>query len=262
MIVPVRVVRCFPNNNPWITCDIKGLLNQKKAAFRENDREKSKQVQQELKRSLKMAKVDYKKVERKLQHNDTRDVWRGMKNSQATAGDVDKANEFNLFYNKFDTATVACSASPSLPSASPASAPSSTPGPDDVCPRLLKVCADQLAEPLQWLFNLSLQVGRVPVLVPVPKAGRLAELNHYRPVALASHIMKTLERLILCHLRPQTIHALDPLQFRYWEHIGVDNTVLCLLHRAYSYLDEPGSRVRIMFFDFSSAFNTIQPLLL
>ena len=48
MILPVRVVRCFPNNKPWITCDIKGLLNQKKAAFRENDREKRKQVQQEL----------------------------------------------------------------------------------------------------------------------------------------------------------------------------------------------------------------------
>jgi len=35
-----------------------------------------------------------------------------------------------------------------------------------------------------------------------------------------------------------------------------------MLHRAYSYSDEPGSYVRIMFFDFSSAFNTIQPLIL
>ena len=146
--------------------------------------------------------------------------------------------------------------------------PGKATGPDDVCPRLLKVCVDQLAEPLQLLFNLSLQEGRVPVLwktsclVPVPKAGRPAELNDYRPVSLTSHIMKTLERLILRHLRPQTIHALDPLQFRYREHTGVDDTLLYLLHRAYSYLDELGSQVRIMFFDFSSAFNTIQPLLL
>ena len=29
-------------------------------------------------------------------------------------------------------------------------------GPDKVCPRLLKVCADQRAEPFQELFNLSL----------------------------------------------------------------------------------------------------------
>ena len=98
--------------------------------------------------------------------------------------------------------------------------------------------------------------------MPVPKTGRLAVLNDYRPVALTSHIMKTLERLVLRHLRPLTEHALDPLQFGYRESVGVDDAVLYLLHRAYSYLDEPGSHVRIMFFDFSSAFNTIQPLLL
>ncbi|MED6237053.1 Mitofusin-2, partial [Ataeniobius toweri] len=33
-----RTVRCFPNNKPWITSDLKDLLNKKKA-FREGDRE-------------------------------------------------------------------------------------------------------------------------------------------------------------------------------------------------------------------------------
>ena len=37
---------------------------------------------------------------------------------------------------------------------------------------------------------------------------------------------------------------------------------LYMLHWAYAYLDVPGSYVRIMFFDFSSAFNTIQPPIL
>ena len=35
-----------------------------------------------------------------------------------------------------------------------------------------------------------------------------------------------------------------------------------MLHRTYSHLENTGSSVRIMFFDFSSAFNTIQPSLL
>lgn len=35
-----------------------------------------------------------------------------------------------------------------------------------------------------------------------------------------------------------------------------------MLHRALCYLKEPGTYVRIMFFDFSSAFNTIQPMIL
>ena len=110
-------------------------------------------------------------------------------------------------------------------------------GPDEVCPRLLKFYDDQLAELLQELFNLSLQSGRVPALwktsclVPVPKTGRPAVLNNYRPVA---HIIKTLERLFLRHLRPLTEHALDPLQFGYRESVGVVDAVLYLLHWVYS----------------------------
>ena len=41
-----------------------------------------------------------------------------------------------------------------------------------------------------------------------------------------------------------------------------DAAILYLLHRAYSHLDKGSGAVRIMFFDFSSAFNTIQPLVL
>ena len=35
----------------------------------------------------------------------------------------------------------------------------------------------------------------------VPKVGRPVQMNDYRPVALASHTMKTLERLLLRHLQ-------------------------------------------------------------
>ena len=28
-VIPVRTVSCYPNNKPWITSDIKDLLNQK-----------------------------------------------------------------------------------------------------------------------------------------------------------------------------------------------------------------------------------------
>jgi len=55
---------------------------------------------------------------------------------------------------------------------------------------------------------------------------------------------------------------MDPLQFAYQPGIGVDDAVIFLLHGAFSHLEKPGSTVTITFFDFSSAFNTIQPLLL
>lgn len=42
--------------------------------------------------------------------------------------------------------------------------PRKTADPDVVCPRKMKVCANQLAKPLKWLLSLSLQVERFPVV--------------------------------------------------------------------------------------------------
>ena len=81
-------------------------------------------------------------------------------------------------------------------------------------------------------------------------------------MALTSYVMKVLERLVLANLRPQVRALLDPLQFAYQPHLGVDDAVIYLLQRAHSHLDGGGGTVRITFFDFSSTFNTIQPLLL
>ena len=72
---------------------------------------------------------------------------------------------------------------------------------------------------------MSLQMEKVPVLwktsslIPVPKLGQPVELNDYRPVALISHIMKTLERLLLSRMRLHVAEDLDPLQFAYQKHI-------------------------------------------
>ena len=146
--------------------------------------------------------------------------------------------------------------------------PKKAAGPDKVCRRLLKTCAAELGEPLQHVFNFSLQLGSVPTLwktsciVPVQKKTRPSELNDFRPVALTSHLMKTLERLLLRHLRPKVQHAQDPLQFAYRTGVGVEDAILYLLHRAHSHLDKGAGTVRILFLDFSSAFNTIQPLIL
>ncbi|KAI3363551.1 hypothetical protein L3Q82_012149 [Scortum barcoo] len=74
------------------------------------------------------------------------------------------------------------------------------PGPDKVCPRLLKTCAAELGEPLQRIFNLS--------------------------------------RLFLSLLRPQVQHAQDRLQFAYQPGVGVEDAILYLLHRAHSHLDK------------------------
>ncbi|KAK3532636.1 hypothetical protein QTP86_027367 [Hemibagrus guttatus] len=55
---------------------------------------------------------------------------------------------------------------------------------------------------------------------------------------------------------------LDPLQFAYRANRSVDDAVNMALHFILQHLDSPGSYARILFVDFSSAFNTIIPALL
>ena len=80
IVVPVKTVCCFANNKPWITSNVKGLLNKKKRAFKDNNQEELRSVQRELKVHLREAKESYrKKVEQKLRENNMREVWNGMK---------------------------------------------------------------------------------------------------------------------------------------------------------------------------------------
>ncbi len=141
-------------------------------------------------------------------------------------------------------------------------------GPDGISPACLKVCADQLAPIFTQIFNRSLELCEVPccfkrsTIIPVPKKPKNTRLNDYRPVALTSVVMKSLERLVLAYLKDITRPLLDPLQFAYRANRSVDDAVNMGLHYILQHLDKPGNYARILFVDFSSAFNTIMPDLL
>ncbi|KAL0178960.1 hypothetical protein M9458_024402, partial [Cirrhinus mrigala] len=142
------------------------------------------------------------------------------------------------------------------------------PGPDGVTPACLKTCADQLAPIFSQIFNRSLELCEVPscfkrsTIIPVSKKPKITGINDYRPVVLTSVIMKSLEKLVLAYLKDTTGPLLDPLQFAYRANRSVDDAVNMGLHFILQHLDRPGTYVRILFVDFSSAFNTIIPTLL
>uniref|UniRef100_A0A669CDW9 Reverse transcriptase domain-containing protein n=1 Tax=Oreochromis niloticus TaxID=8128 RepID=A0A669CDW9_ORENI len=146
--------------------------------------------------------------------------------------------------------------------------PRKAPGPDGVSPSCLKTCAEQLAPIFTRIFNRSLELCEVPscfkrsTIIPVPKKPTITGLNDYRPVALTSVVMKSFERLVLAHLKDITGHQLDPLQFAYRANRSVDDAVNMGLHYILQHLDRPGTYARVLFVDFSSAFNTIVPELL
>ncbi|XP_038128851.1 uncharacterized protein si:dkey-22i16.9 [Cyprinodon tularosa] len=105
-------------------------------------------------------------------------------------------------------------------------------------PRLLRTCAHELCQVLSYMYNLSLSLGVVPTLwktscvVPVPKTPHAMDPAHFRAVTLTSHLMKTMECLVLAHLRTVVSPTLDPQQFAYRPNIAVADAIIYLLQRA------------------------------
>ena len=58
-----------------------------------------------------------------------------------------------------------------------------------------------------------LLLWKTSCLLPVPKRSHPSSPNDYRPIALAFHVIKVLERLLLVHLNQQTSIFQDLLQF-------------------------------------------------
>ncbi|KAI5611468.1 gastrula zinc finger protein XlCGF28.1-like [Silurus asotus] len=143
--------------------------------------------------------------------------------------------------------------------------PRKSAGPDNIPGRVLRECAEQLADVFTDIFNISLSSNIVPTclktttIVPVPKKSTVSCLNDYRPVALTPIVMKCFERLVIRHIKTQLPLSLDPMQFAYRPNRSTDDAISTTVHLALTHLDNKNSYVRMLFIDFSSAFNTIIP---
>ena len=99
-------------------------------------------------------------------------------------------------------------------------------------------------------------------IIPVPKKQNISCVNSLQPTALTSCVMKVFERCVLFHLNKKVFDYIDPYQFAYKSKRDVEDAITHVLYNIYTHLDLPGATIRLLFFDFSSAFNTIQPHLL
>ena len=70
--------------------------------------------------------------------------------------------------------------------------PNKARGPDNVQPRVIKLCAAQLSGIYCSIFNMSLlqcvipKIWKTSCLVPVPKKQHISVMNDLRPIALTS----------------------------------------------------------------------------
>lgn len=103
----------------------------------------------------------------------------------------------------------------------------------------------------KWILQLQLSL---PALCLLPlcqcQSTPLATaLSDFHPIALTHVIAKRFERLVLTHLKACLPPALDTTQ----------DTISTLLHSALTHLENPNTYARMLFFYFSSDFNTVSP---
>ncbi|KAI2667379.1 RNA-directed DNA polymerase from mobile element jockey [Labeo rohita] len=71
--------------------------------------------------------------------------------------------------------------------------------------------------------------------------------------------MKSLERLVLHRIKADLSPTLDPDQYAYRANRSTDDAISAVLHTVLCHLEHQGSYARLLFLDFSSAFNTVLP---
>ena len=74
--------------------------------------------------------------------------------------------------------------------------------------------------------------------------------------------MKAMGRIIKEHITKATGSMMDSLQFAYRDGRGVDDAKILILNTIHKHLEIPKTTARLLFADFSSAFNTMQPHIL
>ena len=288
-VTTTKTVKVFPNQKPWLNSEVRALLRARDSAFKSGDQQVYKEARQSLVKGIKEAKRKYKqRIEEHFNTKNSRNMWQGIKTltgykdscTQTNSPDITLPDTLNHFFARFDQENRDTITHPAITERDDAPIQleqhqvratlrrvnaRKAAGPDGVAGRVLKACADQLAEVFTTIFNLSLLQSVVPsclksaTIVPVPKKNTVSCLNDYRPVALTPIIAKCFEQLIMSHIKAAIPANLDPYQFAYRANRSTEDAIITALHTALTHLDCSNTYVRMLFVDFSSAFNTVQP---
>ena len=136
-------------------------------------------------------------------------------------------------------------------------------GPDNIPVHVLRTCAGELADVLPHILSISLSQAIVPrcfktsTIIPVAKKSAVSCLNDYRPVTLI--VMKCFERFVKPHITASLSASHDPYQFAYHPNRSTEDAISTTLQSVITHLDQKETYARILYIDFSPAFNTIIP---
>ncbi len=270
-VTVTKTITVRANQKPWVTGEVYRLPKARNAAFRAGAEVGLRTAWANLSCGIREAKRQYSRriAHRFSDSRDTRSLWQGIQTitdykppPQTCDSTIPLLNELNAFFARFEAqnSTTAQKAPPppgdQVMTLSTDSVRRSlsrinarkAPGPDNIPGRVLRDCAVELTDVFTDIFNISLSQAVVPTC-----------FNDYRPVALTPIIMKCFERLVMHHIKSVLPPSLDPFQFAYRSNHSTDDAIATALHPALTHVDKKDSNVRMLFIDFSSAFNKIIP---
>ncbi|XP_071959468.1 uncharacterized protein [Antedon mediterranea] len=281
LVIPKKEVVVFANNKPWVTKELKDILNKKKRIFYQGTTHDNKQINKEVKVAVRKAKDMYKrKIENKFSSGCIRSAWQGIKHmASINTADKTQRNKINVegiddqalpdrlndFFARFEKHDLKDDTvgndDPHVDEIIISEDRVRTllrninlnksSGPDGIEGRTLKSCADQLSGVLRYLFQTSINQCVVPnlwkesIIKPIPKQTVIKQLNDLRPIALTSLVMKIFEKIVKTYITSVVESKLDPLQFAYRSGRGVEDAKLFLLNTLYKHLELPRSHARM-----------------
>ena len=135
-------------------------------------------------------------------------------------------------------------------------------GPDEIHPRLLNVCCEQIGPSLCALFNHSLNCGRVPTewksanITPVHKNESKELAENYRPILLLSIVSKPLERCVSNNLHQHVSGHISDEQHGFVRNRSCVTQLLSVFHTIGENLDK-NIQTDILYLVFAKAFDSI-----
>jgi hypothetical protein len=286
--IPTIRKMLYANNRPWLNKDLKELIRKKHEARKDNNRMLQRQLQISINKNIKTAKKEYHHNMLSRMGTNAQQAWQGIKSmignnkrkEAISQPSQQLADDLNSFYCRFEeitspersaSATLTDNLSQPLFTKEDTKRvlrsvkPKKSTGPDGVKAILLRLCYDQLSPVFHKLFTLVVQNGTIPTLwktswiKPLPKKQPANQLNDYRPIALTSIPMKCLETIIKQCLN-NSLSMNDIHQYAYKKGRSVRDACAVLDYTVREHLDRSTAHyARILFIDYSSAFNTIRP---
>ncbi|KAI8502529.1 hypothetical protein Bbelb_201170 [Branchiostoma belcheri] len=291
---PTKVVKIHPTDKPWITTRVKRLIKKRQEAFYQRKEEVWKRLRNKIIRHIKLAKETH--YVNKVQQLKTEDPAKWYKELKSVCNVVKPPSAIHVpNVAPDDHKAVADAINKHLSSISqqspevctsdlPAYLPAPSPppqimpwemyrelsrvrvrkagGPDGIAPRLIRMFACELAEPLTDIFNTSLIAGTVPaqwkeaVVTPIPKE-LPAVIDKLRPISLTAIFAKICEGIVGKWVLSDIWNNIDKRQFGGIKRSSTNHYLISLTHFLYQGAERSKNVGTILLTDFTKAFDTI-----